>query len=151
MGRMSKSWHFQTFLLQYCGVQLSIPPERGKWENGIHPKVNETRGFLYLGHSNWTVYGLLSWSCSINFPPFLLSYLGVQLSTGRMGWMAHRKLKEIKQQPGKAGPGNMLGCSLVAFHFRCDIHPICPVYLFSFFKNVYWINYRWEAVGRRSA
>ena len=44
-----------------------------------------------------------------------------------MGWMAHRKWKEIKQQPGTAGPGNMLGCCLVYFHFRCDIHPIRPV------------------------
>ena len=41
--------------------------------------------------------------------------------------MAHRKLKETKQQPGTAGPANMLGCCLVSFHFRCDIHPICPV------------------------
>ena len=31
-------------------------------------------------------------------------------STGRMGWMAHRKWKEVKLQPGTAGPGNMLGC-----------------------------------------
>ena len=48
-------------------------------------------------------------------------------STGRMGWMAHRKWKEIKQQPGTAGPGNMLGCSLVSFHFLWAIHPIRPV------------------------
>ena len=32
-----------------------------------------------------------------------------------MGWMAHRKWKEIKQQPGTAGPNNMLGCCLVSF------------------------------------
>ena len=31
--------------------------------------------------------------------------------------MAHRKWKETKQQPGTAGPGNMLGCGLVSFHF----------------------------------
>ena len=30
--------------------------------------------------------------------------------------MAHRKWKETKQQPGKAGPGNMIGCCLVSFH-----------------------------------
>ena len=41
--------------------------------------------------------------------------------------MAHRKWKEIKQQPGTAGPGNMLGCCFVSFHFWCDIHPIRPV------------------------
>ena len=51
----------------------------------------------------------------------------VLLYTGRMGWMAHRKWKEIKQQPGTVGPGNMLGYCLVSFHFRCDIHPIRPV------------------------
>ena len=31
--------------------------------------------------------------------------------------MAHRKLKETKQQLGTARPGNMLGCCLVSFHF----------------------------------
>ena len=41
--------------------------------------------------------------------------------------MAHRKGKEAKQLPGTAGPGNMLGCCLISFHFRCDIHPIRPV------------------------
>ena len=50
-------------------------------------------------------------------------------STGRMGWMAHRKWKEAKQLTGTAGPGNMLGCSLISFHFLWAIHPICPVHL----------------------
>ena len=31
--------------------------------------------------------------------------------------MAHRIRKETKQQPGTAGPGNMLDCFLVSFHF----------------------------------
>ena len=31
--------------------------------------------------------------------------------------MAYRKWKEIKVQPCTAGPGNMLGCSLVSYHF----------------------------------
>ena len=30
---------------------------------------------------------------------------------------AHRKWKETKQEPGTTGPGNMLGCCLVSFHF----------------------------------
>ena len=38
--------------------------------------------------------------------------------------MAHRKWKEAKLQPGTAGPGNMLGCSLVSFHFLWAI--LCP-------------------------
>ena len=41
--------------------------------------------------------------------------------------MAHRKWKEIKQQPGTAGPGNMLGCCLLSFNFLWAIHPIRPV------------------------
>ena len=41
--------------------------------------------------------------------------------------IAHRKGKETKQQPGTAGPGNMLGCSLISFHFLWAIHPIRPV------------------------
>ena len=29
---------------------------RGRiWEKEIPPNVNETQGFLYLGHSNWTI------------------------------------------------------------------------------------------------
>ena len=31
--------------------------------------------------------------------------------------MAHRIWKETKQEPGTAGPGNMLGCCLVSLHF----------------------------------
>ena len=48
-------------------------------------------------------------------------------TTERMGWMAHRKWKEAKQLPGTAGPGNMLGCCLIYFHFLWAIHPIRPV------------------------
>ena len=36
--------------------------------------------------------------------------------------MSHRKQKETKQQPGTAGPGNILGCCLVSLHFLRDIH-----------------------------
>ena len=53
----------------------------------------------------------------------------MQNSTGRMGWMAHRKWKETKQLPGTAGPGNMLGCCLISLHFLWAIHPIRPVLL----------------------
>ena len=37
--------------------------------------------------------------------------------------IAHRKLKETKQEPGTAGPGNMLGCCLVSFYFLFP-HPV---------------------------
>ena len=43
--------------------------------------------------------------------------------------MAHRKWKEAKQLPDTAGPGNMLGCCLIFFHFLWAIHPIRPVHL----------------------
>ena len=38
--------------------------------------------------------------------------------------MAHRTKKETKLQPGTAGPGNMLGCCFVSFHFLWAI--LCP-------------------------
>ena len=41
--------------------------------------------------------------------------------------MSHRKQKETKQQQGTAGPGNMLRCCLVSFHFLWGIpwpHPV---------------------------
>ena len=44
-----------------------------------------------------------------------------------MEWMSHKKHKETKQQPGTAGPGNILGCCLVFFRFLCNIHSIHPV------------------------
>ena len=49
-----------------------------------------------------------------------------------MGYMAPRKWKEIKQQPDTAGPGNILGCCLLSFHFLWPlwaIHPIRPVHI----------------------
>ena len=46
--------------------------------HGNSRKVNETQGFLTLGHSNWTICSLLSWFCSIKFPTFSLSFWGVQ-------------------------------------------------------------------------
>ena len=35
-----------------------------------------------------------------------------------------------KKLPGTAGPGNMLGCCLIYFHFLWAIHPIRPVLVF---------------------
>ena len=52
----------------YWKVQIPITPEKGrssgrKWEKGNHPKVNETLGFLYLGHLSCTICSLLIWIC----------------------------------------------------------------------------------------
>ena len=44
-----------------------------------------------------------------------------------MGWMAHRKLKEIKQQPSMLPGPAVPGSCLASFHFRWAIHPILPV------------------------
>ena len=41
--------------------------------------------------------------------------------------MAKRKWKETKHQPGTAGPGNMLHCCLVSFHFLWAILCLHPV------------------------
>ena len=52
--------------------------------------------------------------------------------------MAHRKWKETKLQPGTAGPGNVLCCCLVSFHFLWAI--LCPqavVYRENLFIRVY--------------
>ena len=83
---------FLTFIL---GAPISYYPrerKRGssmgwKWEKGIHPKVNETQGFQYLGYSNWTICSLLSWFCSNIFPPSWPLYWGLPfLITPERGW-----------------------------------------------------------------
>ena len=38
--------------------------------------MDETQGFLYLGHSNWTIYSLLSWFCHKYFPTSSSLYWG---------------------------------------------------------------------------
>ena len=74
--------------------------------------------------------------------------------------MAHRKWKENKLQPGTAGPSNMLGCSLISFHFRWAI--LCPqavyvsitciqVYTYhSHFKQLLYILLRLSELHSRS-
>ena len=65
-------------------------------------------------------------SCSKLTPPwtFLCAYskAGSQIfCTACEHRIAHRKWKETKQQPGTAGPGNMLGWCLLSLHFLCYI------------------------------
>ena len=50
-----------------------------------------------------------------------------ELCTGWMGWMAHRKWKESKQQPSMLPDPAVPGCFLISFHFLWAIHPIRPV------------------------
>ena len=62
--------------------------------------------------------------------------------------MDYRKWKETKQQPGTAGPGNMLSCSLVSFHFLWAILWPHPVLLYEILSpRAYLIPYlyfEWE-------
>ena len=44
--------------------------------------------------------------------------------------MAHRIWKETKQQPGRAGPGDMLGCCLVYFHLLWIILSTSTVHVY---------------------
>ena len=52
-----------------------ITPEP-KMRKGIHPKVDETLGFPYLGHSNWTICSKLSRFCSKKISNSLIFILG---------------------------------------------------------------------------
>ena len=87
---------------------------------------------LYVGplcigvclHVTWD--GLIDWALQLT-APFRRFEIGKTRKRRHTARMAYRKWKEIKQQPGTAGPGNMLGCCLASFHFRGDIHPIRPV------------------------
>ena len=58
--------------------------------------------------------------------------------TGRMGWMANRKWKEIKLQPSMLPGPAVPGSCIASFHFRWAIHPIRPVlvlYLFAYSRQ----------------
>ena len=67
-----------------------------KWEKGNHPKVDETQGFQYLGHSKWTICSLLNWFCSKHLQLFALH-------TGRSNCLLPQKEAERKQQGQKMG------------------------------------------------
>ena len=56
----------------------------------------------------------------VQLQQFLLEIQSRRSCTACGHRIAHRKWKETKQQPGTAGPGgpgNMLGCCFVSFHF----------------------------------
>ena len=57
--------------------------------------------FLSSWHCPWQQLIVpLMWNCTV-----------------RVDSLPHRKWRDIQQQPGTAGPGNMLGCCLTFFHF----------------------------------
>ena len=45
-------------------------------EKDVTQKIDETEGFQWPGHSNWTIYSPLSQFCCEHFPTFSLSYWG---------------------------------------------------------------------------
>ena len=65
--------NFCTFIL---GSHFLLPQRTNNGERGILPtsKLNETEGFQYLGHSNWTICSPLSHFCFQIFPSFPPSY-----------------------------------------------------------------------------
>ena len=68
---------FPLFYHSYWGVQLIITLERerkAEYEKRELAKMDETQGFPYLGHSNWTIFVLLSKLYFPNFTIFSLSY-----------------------------------------------------------------------------
>ena len=57
--------------------------------------------------------------------------------------MAHRKWKETKLQPGTAGPGNMLGCCFVSFHFLWAIiclQAVIAIYIVGVNYQSRWVD-----------
>ena len=53
----------------------------------------------------------------LSFFPFPVGHPVATHSTVRVDSLPHRKWREIQQQPGTAGSGNMLGCCLIFLHF----------------------------------
>ena len=60
----------------HTGRPILITPEGQYWEKGNFstPKLDETEGFLCLGHSNWTICRLLSHFCCQTFTISSFSY-----------------------------------------------------------------------------
>ena len=75
-----------------CWLMNCLQPIR----KGIHPKVNETQGFQYLGHQNWTIFSLLSWFCPKIVPPSWSLYWGVQFLITPEGGLKMRKRLDQK-------------------------------------------------------
>ena len=51
-------WERSNFLLPQKKEEMKQQGQ--KMGKGIHSKIDETQGFMHLGHSNWTIYSLLS-------------------------------------------------------------------------------------------
>ena len=110
---------FSNFMIFILGLPFLITPERGNWEKGsggtqlytdiftkpliskykcrekgIHPKMDETQGFQYLEHSNWTICSLLSWFCSNKFPTSSSLYWGSHFLLPQRGEMEKKGITQ---------------------------------------------------------
>ena len=65
----------------------------------------------------------------------LTKFFGQQ-STGRMGWMSHRKWKETNLKPRMLPGPAVHGCCLISLHFLWAIHPIRPVHTYDFMFTI---------------
>ena len=76
------SLNFPTSTSLYWGVgsPILIAPERERLKMGKQnsPNLSETQGFECLGHSNWTIFRLLSQFCFLKFPTSRSLYWGAQ-------------------------------------------------------------------------
>ena len=66
------------------------------------------------------------------------------LCTVRVDSLPNRKVREIQHQPGTAGPGNMLGCCLISFHFLWGKLSTCTVH-----GNMVTYGLKWEQIELR--
>ena len=96
-------WKFSKFFTFILGGQFLLHQRANNGRGGIHPtsKLDETGGFQYLGHSNWTICIHLSPFCSRNFPTFSHSYWEANYNYPRGPIIGKRELfqpqKRIRQ------------------------------------------------------
>ena len=81
-------------------------------------------------------FGFYQLTCHLKSPLPHDSWVSIRLQclsvytktyTGHVGRMRHRKCKEPKQQPSRAGSSLHISCFLVSLHFQSDILSTCPV------------------------
>ena len=88
--------------------------------------MKTSRQFPYI--KNRVLEGRWKWSRWDLVPPILaVNYIP---STVLVLRMANRTRKETKQEPGTAGPSNMLGYCLVSFHFLWAILSTSTLYIY---------------------
>ena len=80
--------------------------------NTVHSDNMTPTVLQHLTMAACVIFKLTSKCSSISGIYHIMWQLGLY-STVRVDSLPHRKWREIQQQPGTAGPGNMLGCCLI--------------------------------------